>query len=54
MEEAGKPPADGSGAGLPKEFLPSLPGFSKQIDAFSSQMPKFSKIFLLKEILRDS
>jgi hypothetical protein len=35
LEEAGKPPADGSGAGLPKEFLPSLPGFSKQINAFS-------------------
>ena len=54
MEEAGKPPADGSGAGLPKEFLPSLPGFSKQINAFSKRMAKFSKIFLLKEILMDS
>lgn len=54
MEKAGKAPADGGGTGLPKEFLPSVPGFSKQISVFSSQMVKFSKNFLLKEILMDS
>ncbi|MCI9586366.1 MAG: hypothetical protein HFF60_00230 [Oscillospiraceae bacterium] len=54
MEEAGKTPAYGGGEGLPKEFLPSVPGFSKQISVFSSQMVKFSKNFRLKEILRDS
>ena len=55
MEEAGKPPADGGGTGPPKEFLPSVPGFSKQISAYShSNIVKFSKNLLLKEILRDS
>ena len=55
MEEAGKTPAYGGGEGLPKEFLPSVPGFSKQISVFShSNIVKFSKNLLLKEILRDS